>query len=196
VEQNVEELATRRDTTLSALEQEGGELEEKLEALQQRVGELQEAASQGADQATSALEGLLTAAQGVGQALPAAWSQVEDSLESLETEIDTQVQAVAAGFEDSLATQIASFQALGEKLVEEHNQAVEKFVTRYTEQAFEELETAVQPLTDAMTALETLCQEQQETLASRMGEVTDKLTAVAGLLERVRPALQLAGRLR
>ena len=121
---------------------------------------------------------------------------MEESLEGLETEIDEQVQAVAAGFEDSLAAQIAAFQALGEKLVEDHNDVVEKFVARYTEQAFEELETAVAPLKDAMAALETLCQERQGTLESRLGEVTEKLTTVSGLLERVRPALQLAGRLR
>jgi DNA repair exonuclease SbcCD ATPase subunit len=103
---------------------------------------------------------------------------------------------VAAAFDDSLSAQLSALKALGEKLVEEHNQVVETFVARYTEQAFQELEAAVEPLRDALTALESLCEERQQTLESRCSELSEKLTTVAGLLERVRPALQLAGRLR
>lgn len=196
VEKGAEELATHRDETLEALAQEGEELETKLGELQQRIGSLQETATQGAEQATEALEELLTTAHGVCQELPQAWDQVEQSMEDLETEIDVQTQAAAAAFEESLAQQLSSFQAVGEKLVEEHNQLVEAFVARYTEQAFAELETAVGPLKDAMSALESVCQEGQEALVSRFGEITEKLTTISGLLDRIRPALELAGQLR
>jgi hypothetical protein len=116
-------------------------------------------------------------------------------MDALETELEEQINAVAAALDQSVSVQAAALSRAGEKLVGDHNEAVRGVVQRYTEDAFAQLEAAVGPLRTAVESLEAACDGSETVVVDRCGEITARLKAASDLLARMKPALDLAGQI-
>jgi DNA repair exonuclease SbcCD ATPase subunit len=196
VKKGTGELEARKTRVAEELETETEATRNALADLASRITNFENDLGRRVDETLDGLSDLSQETEALRVAVPAAWEEFNQGLEELEEGAAEKMQTLADAFEGSMARQTSLFSDLGEKLVEEHNRAIEAFVKRFTEDLFSQMEQAVAPLKSAVDVLEGFCEDGQELATNQLGEVKDKLGEVRELLARIQPALEMTGQLK
>jgi hypothetical protein len=196
VHKGTTELETQRSEALRHLEQQADETEQRLGELSGTLDELEHAFRSGGSQAGREIALLLSGSQAARGIVEQKRQELQEAMDALETELETQVNAVGEALEESIIQQNAALVGVGDKLVEQHNEMVAAVVRQLTEDAFAQIDAALAPLRTAVESLETACAGSETVVVDRCGEITTKLRALGDLLARMKPALDMMGQLR
>jgi DNA repair exonuclease SbcCD ATPase subunit len=197
VQAGMAELAARRAELETLLETQTEATGVNLDALGQRIHELEEAIAAGLDQSNAALQSFSGALNDAREDWQDRLDDFHDELDRLHDTAVEQAQSYVAGVESTFneGIDVLVDELANDMLIEPHNQAIDGFMRKFTEEAKAQVAEALAPVRQAMEALGEVSHDEQEALGQNAAEVLKRVEAVLERMERMRPGLALAGRL-
>lgn len=191
------DLAARRAELEGLLENRAEAAGLNLDALGQRIHELEESIARGLEQANAALQSFSGAVKDAREDWQDHLGDFQGELDRLEDTAVEQARSYVAAVESTFSEGIEVLveELANDMLIEPHDQAIERLLRKFTEEAKGQVAEALAPVRQAMEALAELGSEEQDTLQQDAAEVLKRVEAVLDRMERMRPGLALAGRL-
>jgi uncharacterized protein YoxC len=118
-----------------------------------------------------------------------------DAANELETTAKEQTRTWVTGLETLLTGQSHAMLDMANRIITEHNDAMEALKAAFATEAAQNVADAVAPLHDSLTRLTELGAKNSETLGQRSEEVLQRVRAALPVLEQLKTAFETSNRL-
>ncbi|HXY41096.1 MAG TPA: hypothetical protein VEQ10_15595 [Vicinamibacteria bacterium] len=193
VHKDVSDLESHRDHVVSVVDPQAETAATDLQELGHHLSEVQAAADHHLQEAGQAIQAFSEAVAEAQHEIQERRSDFQTALVEIEEAVAEQVESLSTAVHEALVEQATHLIEGANKMINEHNEAVQAVRHRYAEELKQHIASCAEPLREAVDALGQLCASQEAALKEKSHEVLDRVKQAVGITEEIKPALESAG---
>jgi uncharacterized phage infection (PIP) family protein YhgE len=193
-----DELKTQLTEVESEIDQQNSELESAAESYGEQLSQLSEQVQELTNDIENELETVKGDLGEFKEIVETAKSSFEEQkvrllqeYDNLESEIKSQLESIMNAFDNLMEEGETKLTALENILDTTSSEVITGINQKYTQEIFGELTKASTELTNAISFLEETSESATNIFDGKLGEVIDQVGEITGIIEKIKPVLDL-----